>query len=65
MMPPLLSSKRRKSLPHIGQLKSGEWCVFNMPGTELWDATFSTREAALNALAVWHVKSILKKGEDK
>lgn len=43
----------RKPLPLVGQLKTGEYVVFNMETTPLWDKTFPTRQEAVAALCLY------------
>lgn len=45
--------------PHLGQLRTGEWCVFNAEGTPLWQMTFPTRAIAARAMAKFFVEAKL------
>lgn len=58
-------SKLRKLPPYIGQLQTGEYAVFNMEGTDLWDATFPSRGKAAAALLAWKVKAALEMRDEK
>lgn len=46
--------------PTVGQLKTGEYVIFNMQDTPLWDATFPTRKVACEALAQYFIASKLE-----
>ena len=46
--------------PVIGQLRNGEWVIFNMDDTPLWDAVFKTRIEAACALSEYRIKLALE-----
>ncbi len=45
-----------KLAPYIGQLKSGEWIVANLEGTEFWDRVFPDKHKAFWALIEYYEK---------
>lgn len=47
------NTERKPAKPIVGQLKTGEWVIFNMPETPLWDAVFPSCEKAAQAYIIY------------
>ncbi len=47
--------------PFIGQLPTGEYAIFNMQDTSLWDKTFETRADAVRALFAHAIETRVKR----